>query len=93
MNLDVCNKVAAIQALLTKFRNRGTEVETLTSGPGMVITIKDFNEIMNDFCRMVIKDQEKQFKSRNEQWKFKEEHYMNSIYIKDQKIKAMESRI
>jgi len=56
MNLDICNKVSAIQALLTKFRNRGTEVETLTSGPGMVITIKDFNEIMNDFCRMVIKD-------------------------------------
>lgn len=32
-------------------RNRGTEVETLTSGPGLVLTIKDINEIMIDFCR------------------------------------------
>ena len=40
-------------------RNRGTEVETLTSGPGMVFTIKDINEILIDFCNITIKDQEK----------------------------------
>ena len=45
--------------MLTKFRNRGTEVETLTSGPGLVVTIKDLNEILNDFSKTVIKDQEK----------------------------------
>ena len=52
--------------MLTKIRNRGTEVETLTSGPGIVITIKDLNEILNDFSKAVIKDQEKQFKTRLE---------------------------
>ena len=45
--------------MLTKIRNRGTEVETLTSGPGLVITIKDLNEILNDFSKSVIKDYEK----------------------------------
>lgn len=46
MHLDVCNKVTAVQALLTKMRNRSTEVETLTAGPGMVFTMKDINDIL-----------------------------------------------
>lgn len=54
LNLDVSNKVNAIQEMLTKMRNRSTEVETLTSGPGMVLTIKDINEIMLEFCRTTI---------------------------------------
>jgi hypothetical protein len=59
MHLDVCNRVTAVQVLLTKMRNRSTEVETLTSGPGMVFTIKDINDILQEFCRSTIKDQEK----------------------------------
>jgi hypothetical protein len=46
MHLDVSNRIAHVQVLLTKMRNRSTEVETLTSGPGMVITIKDINDIL-----------------------------------------------
>jgi len=42
--------------MLTKIRNRGTEIETLTSGPGLVITMKDLNEILNDFGKAVVKD-------------------------------------
>ena len=83
----------AIQSMLTKIRNRGTEVETLTSGPGIVVTIKDINEILNDFSKVVVKDQEKQFKSRKELNKLQEDHYRNLIYIKDQKIKNYESRL
>ena len=56
MHLDLSNKVTAVQSLITKMRNRGTEVETLTSGPGMVFTIKDINEILIDFCNITIKD-------------------------------------
>jgi len=83
----------AIQSMLTKIRNRGTEVETLTSGPGIVVTIKDINEILNDFSKVVVKDQEKQFKSRKELNKLQEDHYRNLIYIKDQKIKNYEARL
>ena len=46
MHLDISNKMKAVQKLLTGLRNRSTEVETLTSGPGMVVTIKDFNDIL-----------------------------------------------
>ena len=45
-HLDMVTKVAEIQKFITKLRNRGTEVETLTSGPGMVFTVKDFNECL-----------------------------------------------
>lgn len=43
-------KVSEVQRFVTKLRNRGTEVETLTSGPGMVFTIKDFNECLQILC-------------------------------------------
>ena len=50
------NKVETVQEFLTKIRNRGTEVDTVTSGPGIVLTIKDVNEILVDFCRQSIAD-------------------------------------
>ncbi len=83
MHLDISNKVTAVQSLITKMRNRGTEVETLTSGPGMVFTIKDINEILIDFCNTTIKDGEKQFKSRIESFKLMEENYRTLVYQKD----------
>ena len=46
MCLDISNKIDAVQVLLTKIRNRSTGIETLTSGPGMVVTVKDFNDIL-----------------------------------------------
>jgi hypothetical protein len=64
-------------------RNRCTQVETLTSGPGMVFTIKDLNDILLDFCRTVVKDNEKQFKSRTESKFLVEEQYRDLLYSKD----------
>jgi hypothetical protein len=64
-------------------RNRCTEVETLTSGPGMVFTVKDINDILFEFCRTIIKDQEKQFKSRSETSHLIEENYRGLLYAKD----------
>ena len=45
-HLDLVSKFGEVQKFITKLRNRGTEVETLTSGPGMVFTVKDFNECL-----------------------------------------------
>ena len=45
-HLDVSFKFGEVQKFITKLRNRGTDVETLTSGPGVVYTIKDFNECL-----------------------------------------------
>jgi hypothetical protein len=35
-----------MQVFLTKLRNRGMDIETLTSGPGIVFTYKDLNECL-----------------------------------------------
>ena len=50
---------AKLKQLISESSTVMTEVETLTSGPGMVFTIKDINEILIDFCNTTIKDGEK----------------------------------
>jgi hypothetical protein len=92
-HLDVVNKVEAIQTLLTKLRNRGTEVDTLTSGTGMVFTVKDLNECLNDFCKQVIKFCEKQMKGRSELLGVKEQEFSQILYVKDQQIAEMDRRL
>ena len=86
-------KLSFVQEFLTKLANRGTEVETLTSGPGVVFTKKDFNDAVQHFCRKVIVYGEQELKSRSDLFFQKEEHYLNLIYVKDQKITDMERRI
>ena len=86
-------KVAEIQKFITKLRNRGTEVETLTSGPGMVFTIKDFNECIQILCRGLIKYSEREMRARSEDLSKKEQHYITLLYIKDRKIENLEERI
>lgn len=43
-HLDLINKVVPIQSFLSRLRNRCTEINTLTTGPGIVFSLKDFNE-------------------------------------------------
>lgn len=57
-HLDISNKLAAVQLFLTRMRNRGTQVETLTSGPGIVFTVKDMNDTLQEFCRSILKESE-----------------------------------
>ena len=66
MHLDITTKIGAVQNFLTKLGNRGTEVETLTSGPGVVFTRKDFNEAIQNFARDMIKYGEQELKSRSD---------------------------
>jgi len=83
LHLDIMNKITFVQAFITKLRNRGTKVNTLTSGPGFVFTIKDVNECIQEFCRDLIKYGETNLKSRMESWYLKESRYLELIYIKD----------
>ncbi|CDW83349.1 UNKNOWN [Stylonychia lemnae] len=92
-HLDMVTKVAEVQKFITKLRNRGTEVETLTSGPGMVFTIKDFNECIQILCRGLIKYSEREMRSRSEDLSKKEQHYLTLLYVKDRKIENLEERI
>lgn len=92
-HLDMTNKVAAVQKCLTRLKNRCTEVETLTSGPGIVFTIKDFNECIQMLCRDLIKYSEIELRSRSETATLKENHLLHLLYMKDKTIQNLESRI
>ena len=38
-HLDIVSKLGFVQQFLTRLRNRSQEVQTLTSGPGIVFTV------------------------------------------------------
>ena len=82
-HLDITTKVAPMQKFLTKLRNRCTEVETLTSGPGYVFTVRDFNDCVQMLCRSLIKYSEVELKGRSETFALKEQHLLNLVYVKD----------
>ena len=82
-HLDMVVKLNFVQEFITKLRNRGTKVETLTSGPGVVFTCKDFNDAIQSFCRKIMIYGELELKSRSDLFCQKEEHYMHMIYVKD----------
>ena len=82
-HLDMINKVSAVQKCLTRLKNRCTEVETLTSGPGIVFTIKDFNECIQMLWRDLIKFSEIELRSRSETAVLKENHLLHLLYLKD----------
>jgi hypothetical protein len=65
-HLEVVSKLHAIQVFLTKTRNRGLPMKTLTSGPGIVFTFKDLNECIHDFSNEMMTFGEKQLKLRSE---------------------------
>ena len=65
-HLDVVAKVGILQQFLTRLRNRCTEVATLTSGPGLVFSMKDFNDCISLFARQLIKYSEEELRGRTE---------------------------
>ena len=64
--MDIVNKVGIIQKFLTRIKNRSLEIETLTSGAGMVISTKDLNDCLEDCCRGLIKSGEIEMRTRCE---------------------------
>jgi len=65
-HLDIINKLGFVQQFLTRLRNRCTEVDTLTSGPGIVFSMKDFNECISIFCKQAVKYGEENLRQRTE---------------------------
>lgn len=64
--MEVVSKLPAIQVFLTKIRNRGLPIQTLTSGMGLVTTFKDLNEVINEFSVEMIMFSERLLKVRTE---------------------------
>jgi len=65
-HLNIINKVGPIQKLLTQMKNRCLEIETLTSGVGVVISSKDLNECLEEACRSILKYGEIEMRTRCE---------------------------
>lgn len=74
-HLDAINKCSHIQQFLTRLKNRGTEVETLTSGPGYVFTLKDINDCVGQLSKGILKYAEQELRTRSEYFVKKEQHY------------------
>ena len=82
-HLDIINKVAPVQKMLTQFENRCLKIETLTSGSGVVISSKDLNECMKDLCRNIVKFSETEMRTRCEHMGMMLVQYENMLYNKD----------
>lgn len=78
---------------MTRLKNRGTEVETLTSGPGYVFTLKDINDCVGTLSRGLLKYSETELRSKAEFAAKKEQHYQELLYCKDQQIENLERRL
>jgi hypothetical protein len=92
-HLDAINKCSQIQSFMTRLKNRGTEVETLTSGPGYVFTLKDINDCVGTLSKGLLKYAEAELRSQAEMAAKKEQHYRELLYTKDQKIEHLERRL
>ena len=92
-HLDVINKVGPIQKLLTQIKNRCLEIETLTSGTGIVISSKDLNECLEECCRSLIKFGEIEMRTRCEYLSMNLVNYENLLYIKDMQLLNLEGKL
>jgi hypothetical protein len=58
-------------------------VETLTSGVGIVFSLRDFNECLQTMCRSILKYGEEELFTRVETAAVKENQYKHLLYLKD----------
>ena len=92
-HLDIINKVGPIQKMLTQIKNRCLEIQTLTSGVGVVISSKDLNECLEECCRSLIKYGEIEMRTRCEHLCMTLVQYENLLYIKDRQLLNLENKL
>lgn len=69
------------------------DIDTLTSGPGIVFTYKDMNECLQDFCAELVSYSEKDLRSRTVGFHTTIQHLKHLIYIKDTRIDNMQRKL
>lgn len=79
--------------MLTQFKNRCLEIETLTSGSGVVIARKDLDECLKDLCRGIVKYSEVEMRTRCEQMALLLVQYENMLYGKDMQLLNLEHKL
>lgn len=92
-HLDVLNKVPAIQKLLTQVRNRSVEVQTLTSGVGIIISQSDLSTCLEECCRSLIKGGEIEMLSRCESLTLIIDTLQHMLYNKDRQLVNIDNKL
>lgn len=82
-HLDIINKVGPLQKMLTQFKNRMLEIDTITSGKGVIISTKDLTECLKECARSIVKNGEMEMRTRCEFLSNQIIHYENTLYQKD----------
>lgn len=91
-HLDVVQKVGPVQSFLTRLKNRCTEVETLTSGPGLVFTLKDFNDCVRQMSKGLVKYCEVELKTRSETMTVRVQHLEHLLYSREQQVLELQRK-
>jgi ABC-type cobalamin transport system ATPase subunit len=69
------------------------EIDTLTSGKGVIISSKDLNECLKEMSRSIVKNGEIEMRTRCEYLSLQIIHYENMVYNKDQQLLNLENKL
>jgi hypothetical protein len=69
------------------------EIDTLTSGKGVIISSKDLTECLREFARSIVKNGEVEMRTRCEFFSLQIVQYENMLYSKDQQLLNMENKL
>lgn len=79
--------------MLTQITNRSVEIETLTSGRGVVITRKDLTECLEECCRSLVRHGEEEMRTRCEHLSMLADCLRDQLYLKDRRIATLENKL
>ena len=82
-----------MQTWLTRLKNRGMDIETLTSGPGVVFSYKDLNECLQNFVSQIVSHGEKEFRNRTQSLMIQINHLQHLVYIKDSRVDGLKAKV
>lgn len=82
-----------MQTWLTRLKNRGMDIETLTSGPGVVFSYKDLNECLQNFVSQIVSHGEKEVRNRTQSLMIQINHLQHLVYIKDSRVDGLKAKV
>lgn len=65
-HLDITNRMESVQKFLTTLLKRMLPIKNVTGGESLIIRVKDLTQVLEDFTRNIIKDDEVAMRSRCE---------------------------
>jgi len=79
--------------MLTQINNRSLEIQTLTSGVGVVITCKDLNESLEECCRSLVQFGEVEMRTRCEHFAMFIACLQDQLYVKNRHNAELQNKL